>query len=748
MKRIVKSLIHYLGYEIRALPKPSRYELFEEPDVKDHAQLKSFAARAGQFSAAAEQARAIRSFCLTGLPKDQPQTSYSRFEIGDDKTLSIGIWRRQRPGKEMPFIRDQKIRAEWFYWADRHRIDPKRTQWRVALLGESVARGYFYDPHFSLADSLHTMLESELGPGKIDVVDLAKSNLRMHELKVCIGQSLALSPDILVIFAGNNWHAHLSDSDIPYVESLLRQDGVPGMKAYLDEKRGQATRNLIVQANRLLAPRNIKIVWVIPEFNLTDWADPACNAPLLPRGGNALWHELDLQAREARHNGNFAHVEKLAKRMTELDGGTSSVPLRLLAECSSARGDLAAARRYLELCREAEGWDPSFSYCPRVFSSIQEALREASALPGNAVVDLPEIFSRQLEGGLPGRRMFLDYCHMTSEGINVAGAEIASHVLSLIADRHVSTPGLLSKAHPPLARIEGRACFLAASHNAAFHQDVEIVKYWCDRALSLWPECAQLMRCFADYATRDLPVVMCKSGLEVARLDRLDTRPYLSHGRVRRLDLAFGNAAVAALADIGVSIGDEIADLRIRDHSVSSGPKELTDFFYSAAIPAFSERGWTSRAFATNHGSHSIYASAFWEESRFVFFAETGQDIRITFTYRVPFSSGGVVTVDLNGHRLAELPAERTWCTRRLSVPNGCVIHGQNEISISWPTEEPPSDVLLNEAANHLLAMRLPYFHRVFGEIHTLSVADRSGIAQGALQDASLDRASTDVTLL
>lgn len=743
MKKIVKALIRSLGYEIRALPKTSRYALFEEPDLRDRGQLKSFAARAAQFSGSAELATAIRSFCLTGLPKDQPQTPFSRFEIGDDKTLSIGIWRRQHAGNEVPFIRDPKMRDEWFYWTDRRRIDPKRTRWRVALLGESVARGYFYDPHFSLATSLHTMLESALGPDKIDVVDLAKSNLRMHELKSCIGQSLALSPDILVIFAGNNWHAHLSDSDIPYVEGLLRQDGVPGMKAYLDEKRGHATRNLIVQANRLLTPKNVKIVWVIPEFNLTDWADPACNAPLLPRDGNALWRELDRRAREALQHRDFTQAEKLAKQMIELDGGTSSVPLRLLAELSNAGGDLAAARRYLELCREAESWDPSFSYCPRVFSSIQTALREASALPGNAVVDLPQIFSGQLDGELPGRRMFLDYCHMTAEGINIAGAEIASHVLSLITDRRVSAPGLLSKAHPPPAEIEGRACFLAASHNAAFHQGVEIVRYWCDRALGLWPECAQLMRCFADYTTRDVPMVMCKSGLELARLDRLDTSRYLGHGRLRRLDLTFGDAAVAALADIGVNIGDEVADLRIRDHSARSGPKELTDFFYSAAIPALSERGWTSRAFATNHGSHAIYASAFWEESRFVFFAEKGQDIRITLTYRVPFSSKGIVTVDLNGHRLADLPAARTWRTWKLSVSSDCVNRGQNEILISWPTEEVPSDVLLNEAATHLLAMRLPYFHRVFGEIHTLSVADRSGMAQDALQTASLVGAAT-----
>jgi hypothetical protein len=746
VKKILKSVIHHLGYEVQALQKPSRYALFEELETQNYERLKSFATQAARFLESTEEINAVRNFYLIELLKNQPQTSYTRFEIGDERTLTLGVWRRENSGKEIPFTRDPKKKDEWFYWAKQERLEPKRMRWRVVLLGESVARGWFYDPLFTPAAVLQTMLESELGPGKIDVVDLARSNLRMPELKACIGQSLALSPDMLVIFAGNNWHPHLSESDIPYVESLLRQNGVPGMKAYMDEKREEITRNLIVQANRLLAPRNIKVVWVIPEFNLRDWTDPASNAPLLPGAGNQRWRELDRQMRQALHDGDSTLAEKLAKQMTELDGGTSSVPLRVLAECCHAREDITAERRYLELCRDAEGWDPSFSFCPRVVSLIQKVLREASALPGSAVVDLPEIFGRHLDGELPSRRVFLDYCHMSAEGINLAGAEIASRILSLIAGRRVSALSLLSKARAPAVEIEGRACFLAASHNAAFHQGKEIVRYWCDRALYFWPECAQLMMRFADYATRrELPMVLCKSMVEFDALDRFDTRRYLGFGRMRRLDLTFSDAAVAALAGIGISVEHEIAELRIREHSPRSGHKELTNFFYSAAIPTLAERGWTSRSSETNHGSHSIYASAFWETSSFVFFAESGQDIGITFTYRVRFSSmGGTVTVDVNGRRIAELAAERTWCTRRISVPNYYIVAGLNEILICWPTEEPPSEILLTEAANSLLAMRLPYFSRVFGEIHTLSVSCRSAEAQNTFQESSLNCAQPE----
>jgi len=283
----------------------------------------------------------------------------------------------------------------------------------------------------------------------------------------------------------------------------------------------------------------------------------------------------------------------------------------------------------------------------------------------------------------------------------------------------------MGRGRPVSAKVEGMACLLAAAHNATYYQDVRIVRYWCDRALEFWPQCAELMKRFADCANRDLPVALCKSGLELSQFDELDATRYLFHGRLRRLDLTFSDAAVSSLADVGIAIGQEIADLRLREHSTKSGPKELTDFFYSAAIPARSERGWTSRALTTNQGSHSIYASAFWEKTHYVFWAQKGQDIGITFTYRVRLCApGATVVVDVNGRRIAQLPAERSWRTQRMAVPNECVSDGMNEIVIGWPAEDQPSDLPLAQAADSLLAKRLPYLHRVFGEIHSLSIAD------------------------
>ncbi len=731
MKKSVKWVFYRLGYEVREIPRLPNQMVFNETVERDYELLRGFATRAAQFSASSDETQAVRNLFLTGILNAQTYSEYVSIEVGGADTLQVGIWKRPSGAKESPFVRLPERRDEWFYWADKERIEQKKCRWRVALLGESVARGYLYDPHFNPAAALEGMLRSQLGAGKIDVVDLAKSNQTLQELKVLVGQCLALRPDVIVIFAGNNWRPHVTDADIPYIDSVLRKAGVPGMKSILDGQAEQAVRQLRTEVNTLLAARNVSVIWVVPEFNLGDWSDPVSNAPLLAGQRNKRWLELGEHASRAMHGRNLLLAENSAKQMVELDGGTSSVPLRILAECCRSNGDLHGARRYLEMCRDAEGWDLSFSFSPRVSFSVQKALRDTASTPKNFVIDLPDLWSRYLNNAVPDRRIFLDYCHLTAEGINSAMAAVASKVLVSLTGQEVSPRNLQSRSFSPSPIVEGKACFLAAVHNAHFYQGGELVHYWCSRALQFWPECAEIMQRVLDFQTRRVPIMACKSALELFELDKMGTLRYLLRGGEQRLDLVLSEAVVKSLSAIGCEIGKQVSDLRVQENSPKTGPKELTDFYYSSAIPGPSERAWTSRSLPTNRGSHCIYGSAFWQTSKFVFIGEGGQPIGLRFTYRVPISPlcDSAVGIDVNGDRIAQAPAYPTWQTLEMVIEGKFVVDGTNEIVITWPDEVDSSEVQLGRAADALDARRLPYFYRVYGEIHALSVFDPSGVA-------------------
>jgi hypothetical protein len=205
--------------------------------------------------------------------------------------------------------------------------------------------------------------------------------------------------------------------------------------------------------------------------------------------------------------------------------------------------------------------------------------------------------------------------------------------------------------------------------------------------------------------------------------------------------MVLSDAIIDCVDTIGFQGGKAVADLRVTEHSIRTGPKELTDFYYSSTMAGPSERAWTSRSFPNNRGSHSIYASAFWETSKFVFFSEKRRPVGLKLTYRVPTLSraDGTVEIDVNGQRVAQVPVGRAWQTLELSILSDCVVDGTNEIVIAWPREDDGAEAALGRVADTLIARRLPYFYRVFGEIHSLLVFDPSGFSTDSSETHSVD---------
>src|SRR5882757_4690061 len=140
------------------------------------------------------------------------------------ETTTIGIWKLCTKNGDTFYERDSQNKSTWTSWAKTHRLFPTSPNKRIVLLGESVARGYFYDPRYNVATELRDILKQWDILAHNEVIDLAKVGCGPEELLGLARSCLVLKPDMIVVFAGNNWQklltASLTDDDYQHLHHL------------------------------------------------------------------------------------------------------------------------------------------------------------------------------------------------------------------------------------------------------------------------------------------------------------------------------------------------------------------------------------------------------------------------------------------------------------------------------------------------------------------------------------------------
>jgi hypothetical protein len=621
---------------------------------------------------------------------------------------TIGLWEPVAHGHE----RSEAKRAEWSRWANIQSIPPKGNRKRVLLLGESVARGYFYDPEFTPAQALESSLSIVLGQ-PVEVVDLAKVDLLIPELVSLSDAALALEPDALIIFAGNNWFTR-HERDRCLEASILRKSGVPGLKELREQRLSALVENTLRPHFTRLSMRQ-PIVLIIPEFNLADWRlDAEADAPWLPQGRNRRWLECRAAARSALASGCLDTAQTLAREMVELDGGTAASGWTILADCARDTGDFVSARGYLEKARDSQIWNNT-PQTPRTLSIVQQALRE-SAVPGRiAIVDLPRHFATWQPSGLPGSRLFLDYCHLTAEGIRVAMAAAASELAVLFGSGRPSADleSLVERIPAPSARLEAEAHFAAAIHCAHWGQRTPVVSFRCQEAARRSPEVALAMREYLELQIRRAPTWTCAA---VERLSILATpalrRYVLSFGQAKLFDPVLLAAIAEALEKNGLPTVAFLDKLRREERSLSDRPLDLLSPYHR---PSWADRDWL--------GWPTYFCRAYSLTSRYPWVSRAPHEVAFELTCRRADAGLGECHLRINGTRVAQFSLTSEWSTFRFSVPGNLVQIGVNWLEIDWPLG-------LSDGEEEVERIALDYEHDrpvpllpVFSEIFSLSAA-------------------------
>jgi hypothetical protein len=446
---------------------------------------------------------------------------------------------------------------------------------------------------------------------------------------------------------------------------------------------------------------------------LGDWRlDAEADAPWLLPGRNRRWLECRAAARDSLAAGDLGQAENLALEMIALDGDTAASGWTLLADCASARGDLAAARAGLEKARDAHLWDFTHQ-TPRALSVTQQALR-GMALPERiAVVDLPACFADWQGGGLPDRRLFLDYCHLTSEGMRVAMSATALTLLPLLDPRRPlpRLKTLVDAAPVPSSRIEGVAYFVAALHSAHWGQSSPFVSYLCREAVRRSPEIAKAMRAYLEIQTRRAPTWAAAAAESLGTDSPPFLRGYIQHHQAKLFDPVLLPAIASALEENGLPSTDFLDQLRQEERSLSDRPHDLLDPFYRSSWADLDWLEWPT-----------CFRRAYSPVSRYPWISREPREAAFVLTCRRRGAAlTGEFQVRINGTPLAAFPLTAEWSTFHLTAPSGLVQSGVNWLEIGWPLELPACEEEIEHIAREHEHGRFVPLLPVFAEISSLT---------------------------
>jgi len=660
------------------------------------------------------------------LWNDTPTAYTSEPGVPPKQSRHIGIWERKTENGKNCFVRRLETMDTWHFWANVGRIEAKESKLRIVLIGESVARGYLYDPSFTPAMVLQTILDEQFGKNQTEVIDLARTNLG-YEVKDLALAALQLEPDIAIVFAGNNWgFSQPTFTDITEIDVAITTEGMAGVKRVCDEYIQRTVKAMVSEIAAEYKSSGVPLVWMVPEFNLADWREPFTNAPYLPDNRNREWIATLKEARQALNDGEPLRAEQLAARVVELDQGTCAAGYYILADCRRLANDVDGERKYLELARDAQSWDFSITFIPKPYAIAQQVLREELPQHDCQVVDLPALFKQYLNGEVPGVRMFVDYCHLTSEGMRVAMGAAASCVLRELKGVEQSWCTLAGEHIAPPPEIEAEASFLAAIHSAHFYQRYDMVHHFCTRALKYSPHIAEIMFNYIEFQlSNKAPLRMSEAEQQIFRLGSPLIHRYLFQRHNEKwLDKVLLTAMADALEAAGLPGRETLERLYREEHSTRVGEINLLQSFYlQSADQAHEFEGLRAQSRVDSDPQHF---RAYWPDSKFVFIGEEGCGVNLSLTCRLPKLSLDEAKISLacNGEQQVEITIGKQWSSWDVSLPGHVVRDGINEIVVHWPIPDFRTAEALSEVIVKLCQMKYPEYYPIFGEIHSFAASD------------------------
>jgi hypothetical protein len=626
----------------------------------------------------------------------------------------LGVWELVSADNTNPnFRRTTKSFDQWRCWADIECLPAKGARVRIAFLGESVARGYLFDPAYTPAHVIQSALDQAY-PGRYEVLDLARIDITAHELLPLIEAVQLLQPDIVIMFAGNNWdNVRPTFQQQSILASMLRHGGYTAVRDYTINEILEADCFRVASKLGELQRRNCHVIVVVPEFNLLDWrCDPNVSCPVSATVDQAQWEKLCHDCEMAFVAGDIETLFQLGQTMVSMDQGTSSTAFYHLARASLYQQDFRSARRYLELARDAIV-GMYIPHSPRCHATVRQNLLKFAGEFRLAVVDLPSVFSQCFPDSIPDRRLFMDYCHLSEVGIKLCCESICRAILKV--DRQVDVD---LKMESPEPEVLASAHFLAALHNAHYGQADEIIRYHLGRALQHSPSIASAIRIYMQMQPSPTVNWMHQGYHEISK-SRLLNR-YLTPHVPRMID---------KLADYRL--------LQVMDEMIGTNQPASRQHLDCSMIVASIDL-LKPEHFATSFLQRRGYSSGpvraalrCWTRScRFFWVPSAHASIQLRITARLPRGfelldatpESSKICLRLNGQDLGQYCVSHRWASYHVAIPREMIGADLNELEIVWPKTRPDVSMVLETAAQTIERGGVPDTLPIWGEIDVLKL--------------------------
>ena len=324
------------------------------------------------------------------------------------------------------------------------------------------------------------MLRDQFPGERIEIINAAMRGIDSHIIRTIANECAALSPDLFIVYAGNNdmigLHAP-SPGEFTLVSgarwlrfkhalnrlkimqlgtsllSVARKDGPEQDQAYFrkqrlafdDSRRESVYRNydsnlreICAQAQRAGALTLLCTVAV----NLRDFPPLASlHRAGLSSAELAEWEKLYAEGSAAEAAGNHAAALAKFEQAARLDDHFAELLFRL-ARCHEALGQFAAARQRYALARD---WDAlQFRTDSRMNGLVRSTATNTARV---RLLDAEEQLGRSLlaQNGVAGRRIFQEHVHFTFDGDYEMAVLLAPAVAELLKLPSLAKP-LLSRA--------------------------------------------------------------------------------------------------------------------------------------------------------------------------------------------------------------------------------------------------------------------------------------------------------------